>query len=338
VTRFSARHPTPWLIVSLLTLLLIFDASPAAASPRTVADASAGRVQQLEQAAIALAVRLRAVPVRDGAVADPGRYCPRSRLAASWTPPKGKFRYGAYVAPLGPRPGPATRAVTGVVVCRGSTYAYMGFDAYWTAGGWRVTDVPVLIDEGRATEPPVRRPSAADGAWSAVGAAHLPSSGPGRVDDLAPYQPQTSCDPRSKPGVRGFRRIVLLTFPATRDLGIVRACHIGGRSEHKQGRAWDWGVRVSSRSEHAAARRVFAWLLGTDLYGRRYAMARRFGVMYMIYNRQIWASYRASVGWRRYVGASAHTDHVHLSFSWAGAYMRTSYWDGSPVHYPAAAR
>jgi hypothetical protein len=90
---------------------------------------------------------------------------------------------------------------------------------------------------------------------------------------------------------------------------------------------------VSSRSEYAAARRVLTWLLSTDLYGRRYAMARRFGVMYIIYNRKIWASYRASEGWRRYVGTSEHTDHMHLSFSLAGAYMRTSYWDGSPVHY-----
>lgn len=336
MTRTSARHPTPWLIATLLTLLLVLVASPVAASPRPVAGASVGRVQQLEQAAIALAVRLRAIPMRDGAVADPGRYCPSSRLAVSWTSPAGEFRHGAYIAPLGPRPGPATRAVTGVVVCQGSTYAYMGFDAYWTAGGWRVTDVPAPIDEGQATEPPGRRPPAT-GAWSAVGAAHLPSSGPGAVDDLAPYQPQVRCDPTSKPGVRGFRNIVLRTFPATRDLGIVRACSIGGRSEHKVGRAWDWGVRVSSRSEYAAARRVLTWLLSTDLYGRRYAMARRFGVMYIIYNRKIWASYRASEGWRRYVGTSEHTDHMHLSFSLAGAYMRTSYWDGSPVHYHAAA-
>ena len=154
MTRSSARHPTPWLIATLLTLLLVLVASPVAASPRPVAGASVGRVQQLEQAAIALAVRLRAIPMRDGAVADPGRYCPSSRLAVSWTSPEGEFRHGAYIAPLGPRPGPATRAVTGVVVCQGSTYAYMGFDAYWTAGGWRVTDVPAPIDEGQATEPP----------------------------------------------------------------------------------------------------------------------------------------------------------------------------------------
>jgi hypothetical protein len=62
-------------------------------------------------------------------------------------------------------------------------------------------------------------------------------------------------------------------------------------------------------------------------------MARRLGVMYIIYNRRIWASYRAEEGWRPYVGASPHTDHIHFSFSWAGARKQTSYWDGTPVTY-----
>jgi hypothetical protein len=60
-------------------------------------------------------------------------------------------------------------------------------------------------------------------------------------------------------------------------------------------------------------------------------MVRRLGVMYIIYNRRIWASYRAEEGWRPYVGANPHTDHIHFSFSWAGARKQTSYWDGTPV-------
>ena len=55
--------------------------------------------------------------------------------------------------------------------------------------------------------------------------------------------------------------------------------------------------------------------------------------MYIIYNRRIWASYRAEEGWRSYVGANPHTDHIHFSFSWAGARKQTSYWDGTPVTY-----
>jgi hypothetical protein len=66
-------------------------------------------------------------------------------------------------------------------------------------------------------------------------------------------------------------------------------------------------------------------------------MARRLGVMYIIHNRRIWGSYRAGEGWRPYVGANPHTDHVHFSFSWAGARKQTSYWDGTPVTYGSPA-
>ena len=81
------------------------------------------------------------------------------------------------------------------------------------------------------------------------------------------------------------------------------------------------------------ARKVFTWLLRADASGRRWAMARRLGVMYIIHNRRIWGSYRADEGWRPYVGTNPHTDHVHFSFSWAGARKQTSYWDGSRVTY-----
>ena len=34
------------------------------------------------------------------------------------------------------------------------------------------------------------------------------------------------------------------------------------------------------------------------------------------------------------MSARARTDHIHFSFSWAGARKQTSYWDGTPVTYP----
>jgi hypothetical protein len=51
--------------------------------------------------------------------------------------------------------------------------------------------------------------------------------------------------------------------------------------------------------------------------------------MYMIWDAKIWKSYQADKGWQRYTGASPHTDHVHFSLSWAGAYAKTSYWTGT---------
>jgi hypothetical protein len=315
------------LVVIVLVVASVVAAWPAAAAP---ADARAG---QLERLARDLAVRLRAVPVRDGDFADPGRYCPPDRLAVSFTPPAGAFRFGAYIPPLGPAPGPATTRVNGVVTCRGATYAYMGFEARWAPGGWRVVDVPALDEPAPA--PASGRPTRPGAAVSL--AAALPPAGTGPLDDLAPYQPQTTCSPRPKPGVVGFQRIVLASFPATGSAGISRACSIGGRSEHKEGRAWDWAVTVSSSSDRAAARKVFGWLFRADANGRRFAMARRLGVMYIIHNRRIWGSYRADEGWRPYVGANPHIDHVHFSFSWAGARKQTSYWDGTPVTYGSPA-
>jgi hypothetical protein len=326
----TTRTPIRWLIVAALAMALVLVAWPASAAPP---GASADRAGQVERAAVDLAVRLRAVPVRDGEFSDQTRYCPRDRLAVSWRPPAGAFRFGAYIPPLGPAPGPTTTGVNGVVTCRGSSYAYMGFEARWTGGGWQVIEVPTLDDA--AQTPPATGPGG-PGAATPRAAADLPPPGSGPLDDLAPYQPQTTCSPDAKPGVVGFQDLVLATYPATPSWGISRDCSIGGTSEHKEGRAWDWGVAVSDDSEHVASHQVFNWLFGADSEGRGFAMARRLGVMYIIHNRHIWGSYRAAEGWRPYVGANPHTDHTHFSFSWEGARKQTSYWDGTPVDYGGA--
>jgi hypothetical protein len=145
------------------------------------------------------------------------------------------------------------------------------------------------------------------------------------IEPYAAYDAQDTCDPTVKPGTDKLRDLLLATYPQSRDLGIGRACHIGGTSEHKEGRAFDWGVRVNVASEKAAADEFLAWLLKDHPDGKD-AMARRMGIMYMIWNGRIWGSYAASDGWRTYTGSNPHTDHVHFSMSWDGAMARTSYW------------
>lgn len=156
------------------------------------------------------------------------------------------------------------------------------------------------------------------------------------IEPLAGYQAQTTCSPSAKPGVLDFSARLLRANPSTRSLGIVRACSAGGRSEHKEGRAFDWSVSARSPADRARVKALTTWLLRTDKYGNRHAMARRLGLQYMIWNGRIWGSYAASSGWRRYRGASSHTDHVHFSFTWAGARMRTSFWTGTPGRVPPA--
>jgi len=142
------------------------------------------------------------------------------------------------------------------------------------------------------------------------------------VDGYASYVGQSSCSGSEKPGVVAFKKLVLATYPCTYSGGIVRGCSIGGTSEHKEGRAWDWMIKYP----HPAANNLLAWLLATDKQGRKHAMARRLGIMYMIWNRKIWKSYQASKGWQAYSGSNPHTDHVHFSFSWNGANKKTSFW------------
>jgi hypothetical protein len=155
------------------------------------------------------------------------------------------------------------------------------------------------------------------------------------IEALAPYQGQTHCDAVAQPGVAAFRDLVLKTYPGTGDSGIVRACHVGGASEHKDGRAWDWRVNTANAAQVAQVDDLMTWLLSTDEHDNTRSMARRLGVTYMIWDSRIWKSYQADKGWQPYTGASPHTDHVHFSFAWAGAYNKTSYWTGraSPVMY-----
>jgi hypothetical protein len=158
------------------------------------------------------------------------------------------------------------------------------------------------------------------------------------IDPFPGYEGQSKCDPSPKPGVLAFQSIVLAREPGTSAGSISRDCSIGGQSEHKEGRAWDWGARADVPSERAAAKRTIDWLKAPDKFGNDAAMARRFGVMYLIFDRRIWFP---GTGWRTYCvqkqngcvspGTTSdvrdpHTSHVHISFTWAGALKQTSYW------------
>ncbi|OJF15067.1 peptidoglycan-binding domain-containing protein [Couchioplanes caeruleus] len=160
------------------------------------------------------------------------------------------------------------------------------------------------------------------------------------IDPYAAEDPQDSCDPSVKPGVAGFRELVLRTYPTTGDSGVVRECSPSEVSEHEEGRAWDWRVDARNSADRARVDEFLGWLLATDSHGNKHAMARRTGVMYVIWNGRIWGSYRAAEGWRPYSGASPHTDHVHFSFSWAGARKQTTWWTRAtqPAAWPRVER
>lgn len=153
---------------------------------------------------------------------------------------------------------------------------------------------------------------------------HLPAA----AEAAQPYVPQDSCDPHAKPGVVAFRALMISTYRRGSDGGIVRACSAGGTSEHKEGRAWDWMLNAHNHADAVAATTLLNWLIKAGPRGQLGWNARRFGIMYIIWDGRIWGAYRAADGWRPYVGASEHTDHIHFSFGWSGAMKRTSWWTG----------
>lgn len=155
----------------------------------------------------------------------------------------------------------------------------------------------------------------------------------GDIDPFAPRELTQAgqCDPVAKPGVKLFRSWVIHQWGQHPNVpeNIVRPCTKedgspnGSPSEHWEGRAWDWMI---PNAEMAAG--FLATFMATDSLGHPFALARRAGCMLCIYNRSIWRSYAYQGSpngvWTPYTGASPHTDHIHFSFSWAGARGETS--------------
>jgi len=156
------------------------------------------------------------------------------------------------------------------------------------------------------------------------------------VEGYAPYQPQKNCNPTAKPGTLELARWLQRRYPGTGSLGISRACGHGGVSEHKEGRAFDWRVDASSKRDRAYVQDFLARVLAPDKDGNEAALARRMGIMYVLWNDHSWASYRgfakadyrhsACRSKRRCSQSLRHRDHVHISLSRAGARGDTSWY------------
>ena len=166
-----------------------------------------------------------------------------------------------------------------------------------------------------------------------------PTGLPSGVEALASYVGANSCDASTKPGTAALGALLVKTYPGT-SYGSARACASDAlaTSEHYDGRAVDWMTNSRVATQQAQANAAIAWMLATDKSGNPYAMARRLGVMYLIWNNRSWSAYRPQEGWKEYSGClssakastsydtACHRNHVHISLSWAGAMQRSSYW------------
>lgn len=124
--------------------------------------------------------------------------------------------------------------------------------------------------------------------------------------------------------------------------GGVRCERLGGSnfSMHAEGRAVDWHLDARVPADRREGRRLLRLLFGTDSQGNENALARRMGIIEAIWDCRYHGFWMRAGESRRYspcAGASgrlrrrvdpttAHRDHIHLSLSWSGARMRTSYW------------
>jgi hypothetical protein len=169
------------------------------------------------------------------------------------------------------------------------------------------------------------------------------------LDAPSPYEAQTTCTRKPRPGTVALASWLTSTYKATGSMGMMRACSSGGRSEHKDGRAFDWKADVRKKKTRRAAYDFIAKALATDAAGNPHALARRMGIMYLIYDDTIWSSY-SDFRPRPYLNAGCkkrkkcsrtlrHLDHVHISLGYAGAAAQTSWYrsrgvPAEPVLHP----
>ena len=155
-------------------------------------------------------------------------------------------------------------------------------------------------------------------------------------EDYASYQPQTKCRQTARPGTVELATWINRAFSGGTATASLRACSSGGASEHKDGRAIDWSMNATEKKQRLEVAQFLGRLFADDSDGYSHALARRMGIMYVIWNDQIFASYDEFAK-RDYKNSSCptlrgcsatlrHRDHVHISLSKPGGRGATSWY------------
>ena len=155
------------------------------------------------------------------------------------------------------------------------------------------------------------------------------------VEDYAGYQPQTTCAKKPKPGTVALGTWLVATYGGAGG-AVNRPCTGSGTSEHKDGRAVDWTLDATDPADRKRARAFLAAAFATDADGNAAALARRMGIMYVIWNDHFYPAYHQfekegylSSGCRSKKRCSTtlrHRDHMHISLSKAGGKGLTSFY------------
>ncbi len=159
------------------------------------------------------------------------------------------------------------------------------------------------------------------------------------LEDYATYQPQTKCRQKPKRGI-----LALADWLVARGGGygpISRPCDGSSTSEHLESRAFDWLLDADDPADAALAAAFLDEAFAPDDTGAPAALARRMGIMYVIWDDTMYASYDAFRG-KAYLSSGCrtkrrcsptlrHRDHVHVSLSRQGAKGLTSWYAAQPV-------
>lgn len=154
------------------------------------------------------------------------------------------------------------------------------------------------------------------------------------VDGYATFQPQKACARKDKPGTLALGQWLAARGGAYG--GTLRDCRSGGQSEHKDGRAFDWTLDAKSLDDQATAEAFITEAFADDEIGDTDALARRMGIMYVIWNDRIYSAWYGFEP-RAYLNSGCrtrktcsvtlrHRNHMHISLSTAGAQARTSWY------------
>lgn len=151
-----------------------------------------------------------------------------------------------------------------------------------------------------------------------------PTAATARIEDYARYVPESHCSPFAKRGALFLSGWLVRHYGGTAGR-IAAPCDKHTVSEHQEGRAVDWMVDVRVRSERRLARSFLDDLFDRDGHDNPDAMARRMGVMYVIWNDKIWSAWDGfrphpylNGGCKKLSKCSItlrHRDHVHVSLT-----------------------
>jgi hypothetical protein len=154
------------------------------------------------------------------------------------------------------------------------------------------------------------------------------------VESYPSYQPQKKCARKAKPGTVALGQWLVARGGAFG--GTLRSCSSGGTSEHKDGRAFDWMLDARDADDRAIADAFLIEAFADDELGDTDALARRMGIMYVIWNDRMYAAWDGFEP-KRYLSSGCskrrtcsqtlrHRDHVHISLSKRGARGLTSWY------------